>query len=77
MGNNGLLNGWKEKLNNIGFIRQVREINKKYETPKIKMTPMVKYALLFLRIYLIVLVLLLGFKFFTIVHGGGVVGGSP
>jgi flagellar biosynthesis/type III secretory pathway M-ring protein FliF/YscJ len=76
MGNNGILNGWKEKVDNIGFVRQVREINKKYATPKVKMTPMVKYALLFLRIYLIVLVLLLGFKFFTIIHGGSI-GGSP
>ena len=76
MVNNGILNGFKEKLDSIGFVRQVREINKKYETPKIKMTPMVKYALLFLRIYLIVLVILLGFKFFTIIHGGSM-GGSP
>jgi len=77
MENNDTRNGLKEKLNNIGFIRQVREINKKYAKPKIQMTPMVKYALLFLRIYLIVLVILLGYKFFTIVHGGGVTGGSP
>jgi len=76
MGNNGILNGWKEKLNNIGFIRQVREINKRYSKPKIKMTPMVKYALLFLQIYLIVLILLLGLKFYMIIHGG-LTGVSP
>jgi len=54
----------------IGFFRQVKEINAKYAKPKIKMTPMVKYALLLLRIYLIVLVLLLGYKFFTMIKGG-------
>ena len=60
----------KNMIMNIGFFRQVREINKKYATPKIKMTPMVKYALLLLRLYLILLVLLLGFKFFTMINGG-------
>jgi len=59
-----------------GFFRQVREINKKYATPKIKMTPMVKIALLLLRIYLIALVLLLGYKFFTLLSGG-INGGMP
>jgi hypothetical protein len=63
-------NSLKKMILNIGFFRQVREINKKYATPKIKMTPMVRYALLLLRIYLIVLVLLLGYKFFTMINGG-------
>lgn len=65
-----ILKHLKNMILNIGFFRQVREINKKYATPKIKMTPMVRYALLLLRIYLIVLVLLLGYKFFTMINGG-------
>lgn len=64
-----ILKHLKNMILNIGFFRQVREINKKYATPKIKMTPMVRYALLLLRIYLIVLVLLLGYKFFTMKIG--------
>ena len=74
--NSGMLNRLKKLVNSIGFFRQVREINKKYATPKLKMTPTVKFALLLLRIYLIVLVLLLGFKFFTLLHGG-LNGGTP
>jgi hypothetical protein len=62
--------GIKALTDNIGFVRQVKEINKKYATPKIKMTPMVKIALFILRVYLIVLVLLLGYKFFTLINGG-------
>ena len=45
----------------------MREINKKYEKPRIKMTPWVKLALLCLRLYLVALVLILGYKFFTLV----------
>ncbi|MEI6840546.1 MAG: hypothetical protein WCK53_04735 [Methanomicrobiales archaeon] len=44
------------------------EINKKYAKPQIKMTPMVRIALLGLRIYLIVLVLVLVYKFFTLIR---------
>jgi hypothetical protein len=49
---------------------KITRINQKYATPKIKMSPGVKYALLFLRLYLIFLVLLLLYKFWTIIHGG-------
>jgi len=45
---------------------KVAEINKKYETPRIRMSRGVKIALLFLRIYLILLILLLGYKFWTL-----------
>ncbi|VVB65870.1 Uncharacterised protein [Candidatus Gugararchaeum adminiculabundum] len=45
---------------------KVREINRKYATPRIRMTRGVKIALLFLRLYLILLVLLLGYKFVTL-----------
>ncbi len=41
------------------------EITQKYKTPRIKMTRQVKIALLLLRIYLIVMVGILVFKFFT------------
>jgi len=47
-----------------------REINRKYKTPHVRMTPAVKFALLFLRLYLLLLVGLLFFKFFTLVAGG-------
>jgi len=49
---------------------KVASINQKYATPKITMSPGVKFALLFLRLYLIFLVLLLVYKFWTIIHGG-------
>lgn len=52
-----VLRGWMEKIT---------EINKKYETPRITMSRGVKIALLFLRLYLILLVLLLGYKFWTL-----------
>ena len=47
------------------LIMQVREINRKYSKPKIKMTPMVKFSLLSLRLYLIVLIGIMLFKFIT------------
>jgi hypothetical protein len=49
-----------------GWTNKIREINKKYEKPRIKMSRGVRIALLFLRIYLILLVLLLGYKFWTL-----------
>jgi hypothetical protein len=53
------------------FIGKIREINQKYATPKIQLSDGAKMALLFLRLYLIFLVGLLIYKFWTIVHGGG------
>lgn len=51
----------------IEFIKKwfdkIKEINKKYSTPRIKMTKPVKFALFMLRLYLILLVLLLVYKF--------------
>lgn len=44
----------------------IRQINSKYSTPRIKTTPMVKIALLMLRVYLILLVLILIYKFYTL-----------
>jgi len=48
------------------WMDKIREINRKYEKPRITMSRGVKIALLFLRIYLILLVLLLGYKFWTL-----------
>lgn len=49
----------------------ITEINKKYAKPRIKMTRGVKTALLFLRLYLIFLVLVLGYKFVLMALAGG------
>ena len=49
-----------------GWTNTIHEINRKYEKPRITMSHGVKIALLFLRIYLILLVLLLGYKFWTL-----------
>ncbi|MHB8086463.1 MAG: hypothetical protein ACYDHZ_11630 [Dehalococcoidia bacterium] len=46
---------------------KITEINRKYAQPRIKMTPMVNLALLLLRIYLLLLVAILFYKFITIV----------
>jgi hypothetical protein len=51
----------------IGFIKnwfdKIQDINRKYATPRIKMTRGVKIALFLLRLYLIILVLILVYKF--------------
>ena len=49
---------------------KIRSINQKYATPKITLSRGAKFALLLLRIYLIFLVVLLVYKFWTIIHGG-------
>lgn len=49
---------------------KISSINQKYATPKIKLSGAAKFALLLLEIYLIVLVGLLGYRFWTIVSGG-------
>jgi hypothetical protein len=46
---------------------KIRELNRRYKTPKIRMTPAVKIALFALRIYLVVLVGLLVVKFIGLV----------
>ncbi|MGA2479007.1 MAG: hypothetical protein ABSG63_09705 [Spirochaetia bacterium] len=53
----------------MGLISRVREINTKYRVPHVKMTRGVKLALLLLRVYLILLLAILFFKFFTLVAG--------
>ena len=46
-------------------VGKIREINRKYTKPRIKMSLGVRLALLMLRLYLIFLVLILAYKFFT------------
>ena len=57
----------------VSIVRQstgkIRSINQKYAKPKIQLSGGAKFALLFLELYLIFLVGLLAFKFWTIIHG--------
>ena len=46
----------------------VREINRRYKKPHIKMTPGVLFSLGLLRFYLLFLVGLLVWKFFSLLH---------
>ena len=46
------------------------EINRRYRTPRIATTPVVRFALLALRVYLIALVILLVVKFVLVLKGG-------
>jgi hypothetical protein len=56
-----------DKVKRFQVVASFIEINEKYRTPRIKMTPMVKWSLLVLRLYLIVMVLILAYKFVTLV----------
>jgi hypothetical protein len=47
-------------------VQAIQEINKRYATPRIKMSGPVRLALLALRIYLLVLLALLAYKFYTL-----------
>ena len=49
-------------------VSTVKSINQKYAKPQIKMTPMVKFSLLALRLYLIFLVGILVYRFITLLH---------
>ena len=48
----------------------ITEINRKYATPRITMSRWVRLSLLLLRLYLLFLVILLGYRFLTMVSGG-------
>lgn len=50
-----------------GWTAKVKEINEKYREPRLKMTPLIRYSLLILRLYLIMLVIILAYKFYTVV----------
>jgi hypothetical protein len=66
-------NVFGERIGSIirNSIGQIRSINQRYAKPQIKLSRGAAFALLFLRLYLIFLVVLLGYKFYTIVAGGG------
>ena len=50
-----------------GLIESIREINAKYRKPRIKMTPLVSFSLWALRIYLFAILIILVYKFATLV----------
>jgi hypothetical protein len=54
-----VVRGWRKKVN---------DINKKYSKPRLKMTPLVRASLLALRLYLIMLVIILVYKYYTLVR---------
>jgi len=45
------------------LLRKIGEINQRYREPRIRMSPGVKAALMFLRVYLLFLVCLMAYKF--------------
>jgi hypothetical protein len=49
------------------FLESIHEINEKYKTPRIHMTRMVRISLVALRVYLLVMLLILAYKFATLV----------
>jgi hypothetical protein len=51
-------------------VQKITEINQKYTKPRIEMSFGVKFALLFLRLYLLFLVGLLVIKFISLVKAG-------
>jgi len=61
-----------ERIGNFSrdFTGKIHSINQRYATPKIKLSGGAKLALLLLEIYLIVLVCLLAYRFWSIIHGG-------
>ena len=60
----------KGRISNVfrGWRKKVNDINKKYSKPRLKMTPLVRVALIALRLYLIMLVFILIYKFYTLVR---------
>lgn len=62
---------FREQIKNIfeRWFETINEINQKYAKPRIKMTKAVSFSLLVLRIYLLILVGLLVYKFYTLVTG--------
>jgi hypothetical protein len=50
----------------LGLFDGIREINDRYKTPRIKMTPMVRFWLVFLRVYLILTIAILIYKFIVV-----------
>ena len=58
-------NGSFNKPNSL--LESIREINEKYKTPRIHMTRMVRFSLIALRVYLLIMLLILFYKFGTLV----------
>ncbi|HWR02205.1 MAG TPA: hypothetical protein VN371_10115 [Chlorobaculum sp.] len=52
------------------FSEKIREINTRYAKPKVEMSPVIKFSLTGLRLYLFVLVVLLLYKFVTLIPAG-------
>jgi hypothetical protein len=48
-------------------VEKVRAINRRYANPRLVLSPSVRWSLLALRVYLLLLVGLLAYKFFTLV----------
>jgi hypothetical protein len=56
-------------LKAIGQFREkIREINRRYSAPHIEMSPAVRWSLLALRVYLLVLVGLMLYRFFDLLR---------
>ena len=54
-----------------GFFSAVRDVNKKYKQPHIKMSRTASFSLFMLRVYLFFMVAILLFKFITLAVKGG------
>ena len=50
------------------FINKIREINLRYAKPKVEMSRAVKISLAVLRVYLFLLVVLMIYKFITVMN---------
>ncbi len=48
---------------NVG---KISSINRRYATPRLEVTPAVRWTLVVLRVYLVLLIGLLAFKFYTV-----------
>ncbi|OIQ75076.1 hypothetical protein GALL_432590 [mine drainage metagenome] len=51
-----------------GLVRKIREINQRYNKPHIEMSRGVKISLIALRVYLLLLVSLIVYKFILIIN---------
>ena len=60
----------KERLSYLarGWGGKIKEINRKYSKPRLEMTSLVRAALIALRLYLIMLVIILAYKFYTLIR---------
>jgi hypothetical protein len=56
----------KTFFNFLGIVKSIKEINEKYKHPKINMTRFTSILLMFLRSYLIFILLLLLYKFISV-----------